>query len=413
MISRVRGTEDILDLHLHDFVLGVVKHHLATYNFSEIQTPILEHSSLFLRTLGTDTDVVSKEMYLLTTESGEQLCLRPEATASTMRAFLESKEQHVLPWKVFSYGPMFRHERPQKGRWRQFSQINIELIGTNALAQDAQCIAMLDALFHERFNLSNYMLRLNFLGVPEDRARHKELLYAFLEKNVAQLCDTCLVRKEKNILRVFDCKNPDCQELYQHAPMITDVLGSESQKEWEELQKMLTILSVNYVHDPRLVRGLDYYNKTVFEFSSPDLGAQSSFCGGGRYDSLATQLGSSIDYPSVGAAIGMGRLLMLVDGVKDSLSIPQLPKLSVIIPMSEAQHALALLLSHSLQTKGICVEVLFEGSLKSMMNKAHKKNANYVLVIGDEEQALGTVNMKNMQTGERTVISQNDVAGCL
>jgi len=406
MFQRVRGTEDILDLTLHNFVLEKAKALLATYNFTEIQTPILEPTSLFVRSLGTQTDVVTKEMYTFETSSGESICLRPEVTASTMRAFIEARPQ-PLPWKIFSYGPMFRHERPQKGRWRQFSQINMEIISSDEIAQDAQFIKMIDTFFGETLQLENYILKLNFLGTDEDRENYKKKLYKYLEKIEDKICETCKVRKEKNILRVFDCKKEECRKAYEKAPKITDSLSKESKEEWKNLQELLQLLSVNFIIDSSLVRGLDYYSKTVFEFVSSDLGAQDAFCGGGRYDKLATELGSKEDSPSIGASIGMGRLLILVDKIKDKLAIPQKPALNVIIPMTEKQKSLALLLADNLQAEKLCTDVILEeASMKNMMRKANKMGAKYVLILGEDEQKTNSVTVKNMQTAESDTIKQ-------
>ncbi len=408
MISKVRGTEDLLDLKLQNFVFEKIKNLLQFYNFKEIETPILEPTHLFIRSLGKETDVVSKEMYIFETSSGESICLRPEATASTMRAFLENGIQTV-PWKVFSIGPMFRHERPQKGRWRQFYQINLEIIGTNSIAQDAFLINILDRFFNEILLLQNYVLKINFLGTQQDRITHKDKLIFFLKDIESKICDTCKVRMVKNPLRVFDCKNEECQKIYQNAPKITDYLSPESKQEWEELKNLLNILSVSYMHDEFLVRGLDYYDKTVFEFSSKELGAQNAFCGGGRYNTLATQIGSKTDYQSLGASIGVGRLLSLIQGIKDKLAIPQEPPLSVIIPMTSAQNPLALLLANTLENNSIDI-LLEEGSMKSLMRKANKMGAKYVLILGEKEQAAGTVSVKNMQTSEDFEVKQSEVS---
>lgn len=408
MFLRVRGTEDLLDLRLYNFVLDQARKHFQRYNFSEIQTPILEPTGLFVRSLGTETDVITKEMYTFETSSGESICLRPELTASTMRAFLENKIDKS-PWKVWSFGSAFRHERPQKGRWRQFSQINIEVIDSDSIAQDAYFIKGIDNFFHRALLLENYVLKINFLGCLQDRKKHREELYKYLESKKSNICKTCLVRKEKNILRVFDCKNETCKRVYQKAPKLTDYLCANCSNEWKQLQELLQILSVSYIHDPYLVRGLDYYNKTVFEFMSRELGAQDAFCGGGRYE-LGKELGASNEYPSIGTAIGMGRLLMLVQKVQDKLCISHEPALHVILPMTKEQHELALLLADFLQEKGICVDVLLEQtSIKSMMRKANKMLASYVLVIGEKEQQKGTVSIKNMTTGESEEIKQEEV----
>src|SRR5581483_1220821 len=217
----------------------------------------------------------------------ERICLRPEMTASTVRAFIDNHIQQT-PWKVFSYGPCFRYERPQKGRYRQFHQITTEIIGATSITHDAQFIMMLDRFFHETLHINSYALVVNFLGCAQDRVHFKVLLKQFMDSDKAQgVCDQCKERKERNILRIFDCKNSSCQTIYQQAPVITDHLCSECAHEWQELQQQLSLLSVSHVHKPTLVRGLDYYNKTVFEFVSKNLGAQDTFCGGGRYNQLA------------------------------------------------------------------------------------------------------------------------------
>jgi histidyl-tRNA synthetase len=262
-IARVRGTEDFLDLTLHNFVLDQVEKHLQIYNYSEIQTPILEHTSLFVRSLGAETDVVSKEMYTFQTSGEDSICLRPEATSSGVRAYVENRVEKA-PWKVYTYGPMFRHERPQKGRWRQFSQINIEAYASNSIAQDAYFIKMLDALFTEILKLETYVIKLNFLGCSEDRKAHKQSLLEFLETKITEICETCTTRKDKNTLRVFDCKNETCKSLYTKAPKLLDHLCTACSSEWKELTNILQMLSVSFVIDTALVRGLDYYNKTVF-----------------------------------------------------------------------------------------------------------------------------------------------------
>ena len=406
--SRVRGTQDLFDLRLYNFVIDQVKKHLQIHNFTQIQTPILEHTDLFVRSLGQETDVVTKEMYVFETASGESICLRPEATAGTMRAFLENHVE-AKPWKVWTYGPMFRHERPQKGRWRQFEQINIEVINSDSVVQDAFFIKMLDTLFNDKLLLENYVVKLSFLGCSEDRKNYKKALASYLETVKEDICETCLVRKEKNVLRIFDCKNETCQQAYQNAPKLIDYLCIDCNAEWVQLQELLQLLSVNVVHEPSLVRGLDYYNGVVFEFISYELGAQNAFCGGGRYE-LGQQLGAKQEYPSIGVGIGVGRLLMLTQMVQDNLAIPYEPALHLLIPMSDEQQKLALLIADVLQANDLCVDILLEpGSMKSMMRKANKMGAAYVLIIGEDEQKDGTVSIKNMTTGESTVVAQDAI----
>lgn len=409
MISKVKGTQDFLDLTLYNFVVDTVKEHLATYNYTEIATPIIEHVDLFIRSVGEHTDIVNKEMFTLTTKGDEVLCLRPEATASIARAFVNAPEI-ATPWKVFTVGPMFRYERPQKGRFRQFHQISIEVIGANAVAEDVLFITMLDKLFRKKFLLDNFVLVINYLGCPNDRQRFAEELIKFLNAHDEIICATCKDRKSKNTLRIFDCKNPQCQDLYKEAPKITDCLCTECALEWQQLKEQLDILSVSYVVSPLLVRGLDYYNKTVFEFVSSSLGAQNTFCGGGRYDQLIKLLGSKEDQPSIGAAMGLERLIDLVTLVRDKLPIKSTKTLTIIVPMSKQQHSLALLIAQDLLNNSIAVEPLFEdASVKSMMRKANKLGAKYVVIIGEEEHKNQTVTLKNMVTGEEKVIAQTQL----
>jgi histidyl-tRNA synthetase len=338
-----------------------------------------------------------------------ELCLRPELTAAIARAYVEHGID-TIPWKVFAMGPVFRYERPQKGRYRQFHHISMELIGAPSLAHDAECISMLDRFFSQQLMLDTYALHLNFLGTSADRAAHAQKLYAFLTKHVDQLCQNCLVRKDANILRVFDCKNESCIALYTDAPMITDCLSHASKAEWEELQERLQILSVSFSHKPTLVRGLDYYNKTVFEFVSDNLGAQNAFCGGGRYDHLISLLGGKEDRPSIGAAIGVERVLLLLEAIKDTLPIPHKPALSVILPLSKQQHTLALYIADHMRTHDLCVDVLLDSdSVKSMMRKANKSGARYALLLGDTEQQAQTITIKNMTTGQETTLPQIDI----
>ncbi len=407
MIGRVRGTRDFLDVTLFNFTLGQIENHLKQYHYKPIITPVLESVDLFKRSLGTETDVVSKEMFIVSSSSAENtesICLRPEATASTIRAFIEGGVDR-LPWKVFSFGPMFRYERPQKGRFRQFYQMNIECIGSASLTQDAQLIAMLDRLFAQKLHLESYALHVNFLGTPQERAEYREELKKFLATQPG-ICATCTQRKDSNVLRVLDCKSPKCQEIYKKAPELAGSFKEESQQEWQQLQNYLEELSVSFVVNTRLVRGLDYYSKTVFEFTSPCLGAQSAFCGGGRYDYLVSALGGKEDQPSIGAAIGFDRLLLLMETVQNKLALPQEPALHVILPLDQAQHGIALQLADALIKGGKTTEVLFEGSVKSMMRKANKMGAAYCLILGEQEQTDGRVLIKDMQTGDEQSVKQ-------
>ena len=413
MVPRVRGTRDILDTRLFLFAIKTITAQLKKYHFQHIITPILEPIALFKRSLGTETDVVSKEMFVVSsstaTKEEDEICLRPEATASVVRAYIESGVQ-LLPWKVFLWGSCFRYERPQKGRYREFYQCSMELVGARSLSYDAQLICMLDRLFREKFKLEGYAIHLNFLGCQQDRETFKETLNNFLDKHMASLCATCQTRRATNILRVFDCKNEACQTLYRNAPVLTDFLCNDCGEEWKELQHRLEELSVAFVHMPGLVRGLDYYNKTVFEFVSLGLGAQNTFCGGGRYDHLVERLGAKQDQPSVGAAIGIDRLIMLLETSQVLLPLPYEPALFAILPFSKEQHPLALQVADTLICADLCVEVFFDGTIKNMMRKADKYGAKAVLLIGQDEQDQGTVTIKELQSGTQKMIKQTELA---
>lgn len=412
MISKIRGTRDILDTKVLWSVMATIKKQLEMYHFQEIVLPILEPVALFHRSLGNETDVVSKEMFIVRSsaqqDQEDEICLRPEATASTVRAFVENGIQ-TTPWKVFTWGSMFRYERPQKGRFREFYQCSLEVIGSASVMQDVQLMVMLDRLFAEKFNLDEYALHINFLGCPDDRHTFKKVLQKFLHTHQEVICATCQQRSHTNVLRVFDCKQEACQLLYKKAPSLIDSLCQTCAHEWQQVQKTLAQLSVSYVHNSRLVRGLDYYNKTVFEFVSPLLGSQSAFCGGGRYDHLVSLVGGKEDQPSVGAAIGIDRLLMVLEAA-DKTPALHLKPLYVIVPLSVKEQTVALHVADHLMHKGFTTDVLFDGSIKTMMKKANKYGARAVLVLGEQEIIDGTVTVKDMITGTETVVKQMDVA---
>lgn len=416
MISRVRGTRDIFNAQEFLEIFRIIKKHLHNHRFQQVMLPSIESVDLFKRALGQETDVVSKEMFIVASSSAEQkkeqICLRPEATAQMVRAFIEHGVQD-LPWKAFCCGSMFRYERPQKGRFREFYQCSMEIIGSASVSEDVHLISMLDSLFSQKFNLSEYALHINFLGCSEDRKKFTERLHAFLSDHEDSICDTCKKRKEANILRVFDCKNEECHKVYVDAPHLTDGLCEPCSLEWKELQDRLEELSISFVHNTKLVRGLDYYNKTIFEFVSPLLGAQSAFCAGGRYDSLVALLGGKQDQPSIGAAIGVDRLEILLQETNSPLLEQQLAPLYIIVPLEKDQHPVALKLAQNLLNQGFCTDVLFDGSLKSMMRKANKMGAQAVLLIGSDEQNQGTVTFKDMQSGESQIVKQIQVAGLL
>lgn len=416
MFPKVKGVADnFFEMRYWSGIVKKIEAHLKRYNFAQIDIPILEYVSLFQRGLGYETDVVSKQMFIMQPKSQDDdlICLRPEGTAGTMRAFLEHQSSVSLPCKVFCYGPMFRYERPQKGRLRQFHQMNLEMLGGSSILYDAHFIKMLHLLFTDVLHMQDFVLKINFLGEPQDRANFCADFVAFLTPKAELLCDVCKVRLQSNPLRVLDCKSKDCQALAADAPKIAQFFSQSTQQQWQELQDTLQELSVTFSIDDNLVRGLDYYNKTVFEFVSVNLGAQNTFCGGGRYDGLAQQLGSKVAVPALGAAIGMERLTMILEQQKQQLCEPALP-LICIIPLSPEQNKLALHLADyviaQMSAQASSVEVLLDDTkMKHKMKQANDLKATWALLLGEDELKNNTVTVKNMVTGSQQVVPQSEV----
>ena len=419
MFPRVKGVADnFFDMSYWSGVIKKIETHLHHYHFSQIDIPILEYVSLFERGLGYQTEVVSKQMFTMqskNTESDDKelICLRPEGTAGTMRAFLQNQTNVTLPARVFCYGPMFRYERPQKGRLREFHQLSLEILGAQSILYDAQGIKMLYSLFKEQLLMKDFILKINFLGEAQERKNFNAALVTFLQSKIDQLCTLCTSRLHSNTLRILDCKSESCQKALQGAPKLFHFFSEQTNNEWQELQNSLKDMQVPFSIDDSLVRGLDYYNKTVFEFVSTNLGAQNTFCGGGRYDGLAEQLGSKVKVPAFGAGIGIERLLLILEEHKAKLATAQAPLLC-IIPLSNTQNKLALQLAAKLinQTNNnqYAVEILFDGNkIKQKMKQAHDLQAQFVLLLGDDEQKNGTVTVKNMASGEQQVAAQADL----
>jgi len=413
MIGKVKGTQDLFDLTLYQKVVSLIRLHMQLYHFTEIQTPLLENVALFTQTLGAHTDVVTKEMFTIKPrdeDAENTICLRPEATAGVMRAFLENHAQQT-PWRVFLIGPMFRYERPQKGRLRQFHQWNIEIIGEKSILADAEIIIMLDRFFHEQLHMNNYTIQVNFLGCKNDREKHRAALSEFI-KSIEQssLCSNCVQRSRHNLLRIFDCKEESCQKIYQNAPKTTDMLCETCLEEWKIFRHIISLSSVSIVHNSSLVRGLDYYTKTVFEFvGHHGLGAQSTFCGGGRYDELANVLGNKEAYPSLGAGIGIERLLMMLEPYKDQLKTETRAPFVMILPYDQEQNTISFLCADELRAAGIACEILFDGSVKARMRRADREQCDYLLFIGSIEQEQQSVMVKNMKTSEQELVKMVEI----
>lgn len=408
--SKVRGTQDKLNLSKQNKLIDFLKSHLSLYNFTPVEMPILEKTELFTGSLGEQTDVVTKQIFKIEKQGSENICLRPEGTAGTTRAFLENKNEINLPWKTFSFGPMFRYERPQKGRWRQFDQFNIEVIGKKSVFHDIELILMLDNFFQNNLELYNYSLKINYLGNNSDRENFREKLKSFLKENESSICQICNQRKDTNPLRCLDCKVEECKKVYKNAPIITQSLCKESLEEFEIIKNNLEFNSVNFTHDTQLVRGLDYYQGIVFEFSSELLGAQDAFCGGGNYE-LAKKMGSKTEYISCGAGIGTDRLLLLLEE-SNKIEILEDNKdyLCAILPISKEQNPLAIQVSDFLRRNKIKTQTIFDKkNLKDQLSFAFKTNSDFAVIIGEEEMKTNKLNLKNMATKEAVLVEQSKV----
>jgi histidyl-tRNA synthetase len=371
----------------------------ARFNYREIRTPILEETALFARGVGEETDIVSKEMYTFEDRDGTSLTLRPENTASVLRAYIQQRlDQEPGVHKLYYIGPMFRRERPQKGRYRQFYQIGAEAIGSDSPAIDAEVIQMVLAILDE-VGIAGYKLLINSVGSKESRARYNEILREALREAAPQMCGDCRRRAETNPLRVLDCKVPEDQPIIEKLPSILDSLDESDREHFRRVREFLDDLGIRYTVNPRLVRGLDYYARTTFEVTHGALGAQNAILGGGRYDGLAEILGSKVPAPGIGFSIGEDRLVMTAEEAQ--AMTPAVLDLYVA-PMGEAALRHALVLATEIRKTGISVEVSTDRKLKRMLEIANKTGARYTLIIGDNEIASQSYTLKNMATGEQT-----------
>jgi histidyl-tRNA synthetase len=409
MIQLVRGFKDILpdEIGVWNRIEKTAAELLTSFGFHEIRLPILEKTELFRRGIGEMTDIVEKEMYTFTGSRDETLTLRPEATASVVRAYIQQRLYAVDPvQKLFTIGPMFRRERPQKGRYRQFCQINAEVFGVESPLIDAQLIVMLWSLF-ARLDVSGLSVHINSLGCPACRPDFKKALSNQLASYGDQLCADCQRRREKNPLRVLDCKVPACQDAIAGAPVMTDYLCDACARHFETVKSALGRRHIPYMLNSRLVRGLDYYCRTAFEIQTTQLGAQNAVAGGGRYDGLVETLGGP-PTPAIGFAVGMDRLveLMLQRGMKTQ-SAPDI----LIAPLGDEAIQKAFEWSCDLSLAGIKTEADFTGkSLKALMKRADRIGAAYVMIAGDQELKDGSVVARNMKTKEQVSIPIDKIA---
>ena len=404
-----KGTQDLLPPKSGEWqaVEEVMRSEAALHGFGEVRTPVFEHTELFLRSVGDTTDVVEKQMYTFNDKGGRSITLRPEGTAGAVRAMLEhALYNDGLPVKLYYLTSCYRYEKPQAGRLREFHQFGVEMFGAAAPVADAEVICLAKSIF-DRLGVKNLTLELNSIGCPECRAKFHQALKEYFEGYRDQLCETCLSRLERNPMRILDCKSPVCSKIAEGAPHILDYLCDDCREHFEGVQSYLKAAGVEFVINPTIVRGLDYYTRTVFEFVSNDLGAQSTVCGGGRYDGLTEQMGGK-PMAGLGFGLGMERLMLVLEAQK--IELPEPPACEVYMAsMGKDAAKEAFRLTTELQRSGIVAacDVCGRG-LKAQMKYANKIGAAFTLVLGDNELAEKKAKMKNMKTGEETEISLGD-----
>lgn len=407
--KKIKGTEDVLpkDSYRWQFVEDVMRKESAAYGFKEIRTPVFEHTELFARGVGQTTDVVQKEMYTFDTKGGESVTLRPEGTAGAARAVLEhGLVNDSLPIKASYFVSCYRYEKPQAGRLREFHQFGLECYGTQSPVADAELICAAQSIF-DRLGIQQLRLEINSIGCPTCRAEYHKALKEYFYGYKDELCETCNSRLEKNPMRILDCKSPVCSKIAGGAPKITDYLCDECKEHFASVQKYLDAAGVEYTVNPTIVRGLDYYTKTVFEFVTDFIGAQGTVCGGGRYDGLIEELGGK-HLPSLGFAMGIERLLMLMD--KQGIEIPKPSTCDLYVAvMGESASLKSFEIIKAVRSCGLIAETDIVGrGLRAQMKYADKIGAKFSMVLGDNEIEQGKAVIKNMSSGEQTEIVLDD-----
>jgi histidyl-tRNA synthetase len=402
MLQPVRGTKDLIGIEaaLYRKVVDTALAVALRYNFQEIQTPIFEFSQVFQRTLGETSDVVSKEMYTFEDRGGESLTLRPEGTAPVVRAVISNGLTQSLPLKLFYSGAMFRYERPQKGRQRQFHQIGAELIGPKTPLADAEMIALGYEVLRALNVHSDVMLNLNTLGDAESRTAYRTALIDYLQQYKNDLSRDSQDRLDRNPLRILDSKDENDQKIIQNAPLFQDYLNEESRAYFNHVQHYFTELNIPYVHNQKLVRGLDYYCHTAFEFVTTSLGAQGTVLAGGRYDGLMKQMGGP-DASGIGWGAGIERLCLLL---QEQTTIMNASNLVTIVPTSDAEEPFAFILAQTLRTAGLCVDMGYSGNMSKRLKKASQNNSIAAIIIGADEIASNTAQVKFLHESRQETV---------
>ncbi len=410
-IVRPRGTNDFLPETTAKWqaVEALLRTICHQYGFGEIRTPLFEETELFNRGVGATTDIVQKEMYTFNDHGGRSISLRPENTASACRAYVENKLYgQIQPVKLYYIGPMFRYEKPQAGRFRQFHQFGIEIIGSSAPAADAEAICLALDLY-QRLEIKNLALKLNSVGCPCCRPVYKQALQDYFRPHLGQLCGSCRERFERNPLRILDCKSEICQELGQAAPKIYDYLCEDCADHFEQVQGLLQAADINYELTPHMVRGLDYYTKTAFEIQVEGIGAQSAVCGGGRYDGLIEEIGGE-PTPAVGFALGMERIFSALAAQGDDIEREDDLDIYIISPEEKPLRQAAFALAQELRQLEMSVEMeLGNKSFKAQMKAADRMKARFAIIFGADEFAKGEVALKDMLEGGQVNIPLTEI----
>ncbi len=400
--KSIKGTLDLLpgESHKRQFIEQTCLEIAQNFGYKEIRTPVFEHTELFQRGVGDTTDVVQKEMYTFNDKGDRSITLRPEGTAGVVRSYLEhGLFNEPMPQKLCYLTSCYRYEKPQAGRLREFHQFGIECLGTASPAADAEVIAVADNLF-AFLGVKNLRLEINSIGCKQCRKDYHKALKEYFEDKKDELCATCVGRLERNPMRILDCKSPVCSEIAKGAPKVTDFLCDDCRSHFNSVQDYLKTMGIDFVVNPTIVRGLDYYTRTVFEFVSTDIGAQGTVCGGGRYDGLVEEIGGE-HTPALGFGMGIERLMLLMENQK--LSFPEASKCELYIAtMGDKASKQAAAIANALRREGMFVEFDVVGrSVKAQMKYANKIGAKFTVAIGDNELESGVIKLKNMETGEQ------------
>ena len=413
-IRAQKGTKDVIPQNAYkwQYVEREWRKICLEYGFREIRTPMFEATELFNRGVGDTTDIVQKEMYTFNDMGGRSITLKPEGTSPAVRAFIENNiYAETQPTKVFYDTPCFRYEKPQSGRLREFHQFGVENFGTHSMLADAEIIAIGHDFLH-RMGVGDVELHVSSVGCRKCRPVYRKALQDFLRPKYDCLCDTCKSRFEKNPMRILDCKSQEDQDLCKGAPMMIDYLCDECKQDLDYLMKYLDAMDIKYVVDPSIVRGLDYYTKTAFEFIGTGIGTQGTVCGGGRYDHLIEEVGGP-DCPGVGFGLGKERLIMLMENAGEDFGGESAPQIFLTWIGDEAK-SYAVNLLHELRSEGVRADLdTRERNLKGQMKYANKLGAQYTVVIGDDEVSNGELTLKNMETGEQTKVRREELVNAL